>query len=330
MADEPRPQTEAPKLSISLSHSLKRFWKPRVLLVAGGVTLLALGSFLLLEGGPFAGHSSGKAAETAVDNAVEATASPAARGALSGGSSGPAARDDIVDLQLREEVTVPTATGTPSATPTPTAIPPTPAPTATAVPPTPVPAPPTPTAVPPTPVPPPPTATAIPPTPVPPAPTPTAVPPTPIPPPDPPAASAPPAAVAGVTLTALEADFTTRLNAERIAAGLPALTLDPSLVTVARMRSSDMAARSYFSHTSPDGQTAFAMLDQMGIPYSWAGENLARNNYPLAETVAVAIRDLMASPSHQANILSPHYTRVGVGYAGDGNGMHYFTTVFTG
>ncbi len=322
MADELRPETEAPQPSVSLSHSLKRFWKPRVLLVAGGVTFLAVGAFLLLGGGPFAGHSSGKAAETTVETVIEATASPVARGALSGGSTDSAAPDHIVDLQLRAEMAAPTATGTPSSTPTAAAIPPTPAPTATAIPPTPVPPAPTPTAVPPTPVPPPPTATAIPPTPVPPTPTP--------PPPAPPAASAPPAAVAGVTLTALEADFTTRLNAERVAAGLPALTLDASLVTVARMRSSDMAARSYFSHTSPDGQTAFALLDQMGIPYSWAGENLARNNYPLAETVAVAIRDLMASPSHQANILSPHYTRVGVGYAEDGNGMHYYTTVFTG
>ena len=128
----------------------------------------------------------------------------------------------------------------------------------------------------------------------------------------------------------MEADFTSRLNAERAAAGLPALAVDPDLVAIARIRSSDMATVGYFSHTSPQGQSAFTLLDQWGIPYAWAGENLARNNYPLDETVAVAIRDLMASPPHRDNILNPNYTRVGVGYAEDGSGMRYYTIVFVG
>ncbi len=136
--------------------------------------------------------------------------------------------------------------------------------------------------------------------------------------------------MAGVSLSPLEADFTRRLNAERAAAGLPALAVDGELVSIARVRSNDMASRDYFSHTSPDGQTAFTLIDQRGISYSWAGENLARNNYPLAETIAVAVRDLMASPPHRDNILSPNYTRLGVGYADDGSGMHYFTMIFVG
>lgn len=136
--------------------------------------------------------------------------------------------------------------------------------------------------------------------------------------------------MAGVTLAPPESDFARRLNAERAAAGLPALAVDVDLVAIARIRSRDMAARGYFSHTNPEGQTAFTLLDQLGIPYSWAGENLARNNYPMAEAVAVAVADLMASASHRANILSVNYTRVGVGYAEDGDGMHYLTTVFVG
>ena len=136
--------------------------------------------------------------------------------------------------------------------------------------------------------------------------------------------------MASVTLTPQEADFTGRLNSARVAAGLPPLIVDAGLVAVARIRSNDMAARNYFSHTSPDGQTAFSLLDQWGIPYGWAGENLARNNYPPAEMVAIAIRDLMASSSHRDNILNPHFMRVGVGYALGKDGMHYFTTVFVG
>ncbi len=136
--------------------------------------------------------------------------------------------------------------------------------------------------------------------------------------------------MAGVALTPQESGFVARLNSERAAAGLPPLVVDPDLVAIARIRSSDMAARGYFSHTSPEGETAFTLIDEWGIGYSWAGENLARNNYPPSETVIVAVRDLMASPSHRDNILSVHYTRVGVGYAEDGDGMRYFTTVFVG
>lgn len=128
----------------------------------------------------------------------------------------------------------------------------------------------------------------------------------------------------------MEADFLAGLNAARAQAGLPALTLDPVLVEAARYRSSDMAANNYFSHTAPDGTTVFDLLDAWGVPYGWAGENLARNNYPDGEAVSVALRELMASPPHRDNILNPNYSRVGVGYARDGSGMHYLTTVFTG
>ncbi len=138
------------------------------------------------------------------------------------------------------------------------------------------------------------------------------------------------ASVAPVALTAKEAEFLNGLNAERVRAGLPPLTLDPALVEAARYRSADMAANNYFSHTAPDGTTVFDLLDSRGVQYTWAGENLARNNYPDAEAVQVALRELMASAPHRDNILNPNYTRVGVGYAVDGSGMHYLTTVFVG
>ena len=139
-----------------------------------------------------------------------------------------------------------------------------------------------------------------------------------------------PPVVAGVTLAPLEADLVRFLNAERATAGLPALAVDASLVGIARVRSVDMATKGYFGHNSPQGESALTLLDQSGITYSWAGENLARNNYPLAETVAIAVRGLMASPSHRENILSPHYPRLGVGYAKNSSGMHYYTMVFVG
>lgn len=120
------------------------------------------------------------------------------------------------------------------------------------------------------------------------------------------------------------------INSERVAQGVPALGEHGCVVYVAQLRSDDMASRGYFAHSSPEGESAFSLLDAYGVPYGWAGENLARNNYPDAETVAVAIRDLMASEPHRANILSTNYTHLGVAVAFDGVGMYYYTMVFIG
>ena len=120
------------------------------------------------------------------------------------------------------------------------------------------------------------------------------------------------------------------INNERTQQGLPALTVHGCVVYVAKIRSDDMASLNYFSHTSPNGDTAFSLMDKYGVPYGWAGENLARNNYPDNESVSVAISDLMASPGHRANILGVNYTHLGVGTAVDGAGMKYYTMIFIG
>ncbi len=92
-----------------------------------------------------------------------------------------------------------------------------------------------------------------------------------------------------------------------------------------------MASLNYFAHTSPNsGDTAFSLMDAYRVPYGWAGENLARNNYPDDQTVAVAIRDLMASDGHRSIILNTNFTHIGVAVAFDGAGMKYFTMVFIG
>jgi uncharacterized protein YkwD len=125
-------------------------------------------------------------------------------------------------------------------------------------------------------------------------------------------------------------DLFNAINRERSAAGVAQLQAHGCVVYVAQLRSNDMASRGYFSHTSPDGSTAFSLLDQYRVPHGWAGENLARNNYPNDQTVAVAIRDLMASPGHRDNILSTNFTHLGVAAVNDGAGMWYYTMVFIG
>ena len=141
------------------------------------------------------------------------------------------------------------------------------------------------------------------------------------PPPEPP----PPAIVDPAVLAA---DALTAINAQRTAAGLTPLQLDPGLVVVAGERVEDMVQKGYFSHTSPTGETFVTLMDRHGVPHSVCGENIAYNNYPDNETVAVAVSTWMASPGHRDNMLNPYFTRVGVGVARDGAGMKYYTVVF--
>jgi uncharacterized protein YkwD len=120
-------------------------------------------------------------------------------------------------------------------------------------------------------------------------------------------------------------------NRRRIASGLAPLRPNGYVVGVARIRSDDMARHDYFAHTSPvTGDTAFSLMDAYGVPYAWAGENLAMNNYPDHETVAVADQALWDSPPHRENILNPHYTDAGIAVAYGKDGIKYFTVIFTG
>jgi uncharacterized protein YkwD len=128
----------------------------------------------------------------------------------------------------------------------------------------------------------------------------------------------------------LEAALVAGINAQRAAAGLPPLQLDPGLATVARERSSDMAQRGYFSHVSPTGETFSALMQSQGVSCSWCGENIAYNNYPDDQTVAVVLSSWMASPGHRDNILRSSFDRVGVGVALGGSGAKYYTAVFAG
>jgi uncharacterized protein YkwD len=101
------------------------------------------------------------------------------------------------------------------------------------------------------------------------------------------------------------------------------------VVYVAQLRADEMASIGQITHNPPSGD-AFSTLSRYGIAYGWAGENLARNNYPDSESVSVAIRDLMNSPPHRENILNGNFTQLGVGATVDGAGMKYYVMIFIG
>jgi uncharacterized protein YkwD len=131
-------------------------------------------------------------------------------------------------------------------------------------------------------------------------------------------------------ISAPEYQFFAGVNSDRAANGLPALVLDSVISALAHQRSLGMASSGAFSHYNVAGELIFArMLVDGGVAFAYAGENIAKNDYPLTESLDVANAALMNSPTHRANILNPRYGVIGIGIAGPGqDGDFYFTELF--
>lgn len=115
------------------------------------------------------------------------------------------------------------------------------------------------------------------------------------------------------------------VNGARAKAGLAPLKADPLLTKLARMKSLDMIANHYFSHTSPVWGSPFDLMRKKGVHYRTAGENIAGN-----QSVSAAHAALMNSPGHRANILNRRFTKVGIGIIHGGDYGIMFTQDFTG
>ncbi len=113
------------------------------------------------------------------------------------------------------------------------------------------------------------------------------------------------------------------VNQARAARGLAPLAWDDRLVPVARQHSEEMFTLKYFGHRSPVTGSAFDRLRVAGITYRSAAENLA-----FAPSVSVAMLGLTASAEHRGNILSPQFTRVGIGVVSAGPYGRMFTQMF--
>ena len=136
---------------------------------------------------------------------------------------------------------------------------------------------------------------------------------------------------ASLTPIGAEAHELDLLNAQRSAVGLAPVIMDPRLQALAEQRSMNMATLHYFSHTQPDGQTAFSMIEAAGIQWSALGEIIEWNaGYgswgPSADEAAADWRD---SPPHYAIITTAAYTAAGIGVAYDAtSGRTYWTGIF--
>ncbi|PIR79802.1 MAG: hypothetical protein COU25_03480 [Candidatus Levybacteria bacterium CG10_big_fil_rev_8_21_14_0_10_35_13] len=98
------------------------------------------------------------------------------------------------------------------------------------------------------------------------------------------------------------------VNSERVKRGLSELSFSQDLTNVGRDHCKDMLERGYFSHNTPEGLTPFDRMAAAGIAFKYGGENLA-----LAPNSSLAMKGLMESEGHKANILSKDFKKLGVG-----------------
>lgn len=107
---------------------------------------------------------------------------------------------------------------------------------------------------------------------------------------------------------ASEKEMFEKVNTERRQKGLSQLIFSESLAEVGRNHCKDMFRRGYFSHYTPQGLSPFDRMAQADIAFNYAGENLA-----LAPNTELAMKGLMQSSGHRANILSVNFGKVGIG-----------------
>lgn len=103
------------------------------------------------------------------------------------------------------------------------------------------------------------------------------------------------------------------VNAERQKAGLPAMSTTTQLQQAADIRAKEM--NQLVSHDRPDGSSCFTVLDEVGVEYTVAGENIASG----VDSAEAVMQAWMQSEGHRANILNGDFTQIGVG----NDGVHW-------
>lgn len=114
-------------------------------------------------------------------------------------------------------------------------------------------------------------------------------------------------------------DIFNLVNQKRTSAGLKPLTLNPLLVRSAADKCGDMAVRGYFEHNTPDGETPWQFMKNVGYnaDSTWVGENL--NETYLLDASSNVVDTWMNSPEHRSNILDSHYTTTGIAVCSNGS-----------
>lgn len=134
-----------------------------------------------------------------------------------------------------------------------------------------------------------------------------------------------------VTYSAYANEVLRLVNIERANAGAAPLVLDEALCNAANMRAIEMDCTGVFGHKRPNDHSCFEVYDICNVEWQNAcGENIAAGQ----ATPEDVMKSWLGSAGHKANILSPEYTKMGLGYSNSGCGAgeysHYWAQEFAG
>ena len=134
--------------------------------------------------------------------------------------------------------------------------------------------------------------------------------------------------VNSLIISELEHQVFELVNRQRIRNGSPRLIWNEQAAQVARLHSSNMAFKGFFSHVGLDGKRVSGRADSAGLK-NWImiGENIAYN-FGFGDPVARAMERWMQSPGHRRSLLLKNWKESGVGITVAPDGTYYFTQVF--
>ena len=115
-------------------------------------------------------------------------------------------------------------------------------------------------------------------------------------------------------------------NVERARRGHVRLRANARLTRAAQIHAEQMARARQAAHVLRNANYPQAedRLAAAGYQWEWCGENVASGQ----SSAAAAMDDWMHSHGHRENILNPHFTEMGAGYARDRAGRPYYVQVF--
>ena len=111
-----------------------------------------------------------------------------------------------------------------------------------------------------------------------------------------------------IDVNLLSAEIEDSVNYERSNHRLANLEYSEALERSACAKAKDMIDNDYWDHVSPDGVQPWNFIQDEGLTYRRAGENLARG---FRDSQSV-VEGWMNSQSHRQNILSKDYTHQGI------------------
>lgn len=120
-------------------------------------------------------------------------------------------------------------------------------------------------------------------------------------------------------------EITYLINQARLAQGKGSLQIDPTLCEIAQERAYEITKE--FSHTRPNGENCFDIMDEYDYQFTAVGENIAAGQKDESEVMT----DWLNSPGHRRNIMNGKFNKVGIGLVKEENSTYgyYWVQVFS-